>query len=306
MNKPSGHGKRVILFIDTGDNCRCPMAAGYFLKLLEQRGFKHIEIRTAGVMTPTGLLPTPEAVHLLQEEGVDIRRHRSRPLGGDMIKKADLVLGMTPFHVQTAFRLTEEARGKTFLLKEYVGRDGKNTQIADPMGGTLEIFKKCFNEIRASLQRLVEMDIVKQVPQIVSPERVVREQPAPVPPAVPVVVPPAPAPVPVQEKKPAKVAVPAPEPKKATKPAPVPAKAKPKVAVKEKTPKAKAVPKKAAAKPKAVEKKKVAKAKPAPKAKAKAPAKAKVTVKAKAKAAPAKTAGKGRPAKTSTSRKGHK
>jgi protein-tyrosine-phosphatase len=163
--KRFGTIKKMILFIDTGDNCRGPMAHGYLLKLLEQRGIKHIEIKTAGVMTPTGLLPTPEAVQLLQEEGVDIRRHRSRPLAADMIAKADLVLGMTPFHVQTAFRMTEEARGKTYLLKEYVGREGRNTQIADPMGGTLEIFKKCFAEIRASLQRLVEMEIVKNVPQ---------------------------------------------------------------------------------------------------------------------------------------------
>ena len=141
------------------------MAAGFFLKLLEQRGIKHIDIRTAGVMTPTGLLPTPEAVQLLQDEGVDIRRHRSRPLTREMIKKADLILGMTPFHVQSALRINEDARGKTFLLKEYVGRDGKNTQIADPMGGTLEIFKRCFSEIRASLHRLVEMEIVTKPPR---------------------------------------------------------------------------------------------------------------------------------------------
>jgi protein-tyrosine phosphatase len=141
------------------------MAAGYLLKLLEQRGIKHVEIRTAGVMTPTGLLPTPEAVLLLNEEGVDIRRHRSRPLNAEMITKADLVLGMTPFHVQTAFRMTDLARGRTFLLKEYVGREGRNTQIADPMGGTLEIFKKCFGEIRASLQRLVDMELVVNPPE---------------------------------------------------------------------------------------------------------------------------------------------
>jgi protein-tyrosine-phosphatase len=157
--------KKVLLLIDTGDNCRCPMAAGYFLKLLEQRGVKHIDIKTAGVMTPTGLLPTPEAVLLLHEEGVDIRRHRSRPLSAELIRRADLVLGMTPFHVQSAYRMAEDARGKTFLLKEYVGREGRNTQIADPMGGTLEIFKKCFAEIKASLQRLVEMEFVTKAPE---------------------------------------------------------------------------------------------------------------------------------------------
>ncbi len=164
MKKQLVTEKKMLLFIDTGDNCRCPMAAGYLQRLLDQRGIKYIEIKTAGVMTPTGLLPTPEAVQLLDEEHVNIRRHRSTPLSIDMIKRADLILGMTPFHVQRAIRQAEEARGKTFLLKEYVGREGRNTQIADPMGGTLEIFKKCFAEIKASLSRLAEMEFVTEPP----------------------------------------------------------------------------------------------------------------------------------------------
>jgi len=76
------------------------------------KGIKHVEIRTSGVMTPTGLLPTPESVQLLKEEGVDISRHRSTPLNIETIKRADLILGMTPFHVQRAIRQAEEARGK--------------------------------------------------------------------------------------------------------------------------------------------------------------------------------------------------
>ena len=140
-------GRKTLLFIDTGDNCRCPMAAGYLKKLLDQRGIEYIEIKTAGVMTPTGLLPTPESVQLLREEGVDISRHRSRPLSEDLIVRADLILGMTSFHVQTAFRKCEESRGKTHLLKEYAGEEGKNVQIQDPMGGTLEIFKKVFAQV---------------------------------------------------------------------------------------------------------------------------------------------------------------
>lgn len=164
MKKPAITEKKILLFIDTGDNCRCPMAFGYLTKLLDAKNIKYIEIITAGVMTPTGLLPTPEAVQLLHEEHVDIRRHRSRPLTEDMIRRADLILGMTPFHVQRAIRQCEDARSKTFLLKEYVGREGRNTQIADPMGGTLEIFKKCFSEIKQSLNRLMDMDFATQPP----------------------------------------------------------------------------------------------------------------------------------------------
>lgn len=165
MRKQLVTGKKILLFIDTGDNCRCPLASGYLHKLLQQRGINYVEIKTAGVMTPTGLLPTPEVVQLLQEEGVDIRRHRSRPLTNELINSADLILGMTPIHVQKAIRMTEEARGKTFLLKEYVGFTGRHVQIPDPMGGTMEIFKKCFNDIKQSLQKLVEMDFVAKPPE---------------------------------------------------------------------------------------------------------------------------------------------
>jgi protein-tyrosine-phosphatase len=160
--------KRVILFVDTGDNCRCPMAKEYLKKLLAERNITWIEIQTAGVMTPNGLLPTPEAVQMVREEGWDTlvmeKTHRSRPLKPELIERADLILGMTPFHVQTAFRLSESARGKTFLLKEYTGHEGRNVQIPDPMGGTLEIFKKVFGQIKTCLNRLVEMDIITQCP----------------------------------------------------------------------------------------------------------------------------------------------
>ncbi len=258
--------KFVILFLDTGGNCRCPMAQGFMHKLLHERNITHVEVRTAGVMTPTGLLPAQEAKQLLQEEGVDISRHRSRPLSEALIREADLILGMTPFHIQSAFRKCEEARGKTFLLREYVGAEGKNTQIADPMGGTLEIFKKCFSQIRHALHALVEKEPIKTSP--------FKPEPKPEPRAEPK------AEHRADHKKPAKKhAPPQGKPAKskhkpATKPAPkavAKAKAKP-------APKAA----KASVKPKAKPK---AKAKPAPKPKSK-PA-AKPAPKATAKTKPA-------------------
>lgn len=118
-----------------------------------------------GVMTPNDLLPTPEVVQLLKEEGVDIRYHRSRPVNDDLIRQADLVLGFTAIHVQTCLRRVPESKGKTFLLKEYVGLAHTGDQIHDPMGSTMEIFKKYFAEIKVSLQRLVEMEFITTPPE---------------------------------------------------------------------------------------------------------------------------------------------
>lgn len=152
--------KTFILFLDTGDICRCPMARGYLGHLLKERGIEHIEIMTAGVMTQASILPTQETRQLLQEKGIEIGRYRSTQFTSALIRKADLVLGMTPFHVQRAKRLVPDARHKIFLFKEYCESDMKNVQIADPMGATLEIYKKVFREICQACDRLINMEII--------------------------------------------------------------------------------------------------------------------------------------------------
>lgn len=152
--------KRVIVFVCTGNTCRSPMAQGLLQAYLDENNLKHIEVKTAGVMTIPGLLPTPEAVQVMDSANIDIRKHRSAQLSGEMLRKSDLVLGMTPFHVQFALRMSPEARGKTFLLKEYTKSDLKNYQITDPMGATLEVYKRVFREIKLAIDRLTEMDAI--------------------------------------------------------------------------------------------------------------------------------------------------
>lgn len=166
MSIQAGGGvrKKKLLLLDTGDNCRCPMAEGYLKKLLYERGIDWIDVSTAGVMTPTGLLPTPEAEQLLKEEGVDISRHRSRPMKAHMLEDADLILGMSSLHVQKAIRETEAAKAKTFLLKEYVGYSGKHVQIPDPMGGTMDTFKRVFEQLKDALEKLVETEFIRTPP----------------------------------------------------------------------------------------------------------------------------------------------
>ena len=152
--------RKVLLFLSTGNTCRSPMAAAYFKKLLEERKIKNIEVRSAGVMTIPGLLATDESKLMLEPYGISLDKHRSQPLTEEALRRADLVLGMTPFHVQMALRMSPASRGKTHLLKEYTQTDPKNRPIPDPMGCTLEVYKKCFRQIKQACDRLVEVGFV--------------------------------------------------------------------------------------------------------------------------------------------------
>lgn len=158
------------------------MAAGYFRKLLAERNVKGVEVRAAGVMTVTGLRASQEAQQVMEAVDVDLSRHRSSQLTPESIRRADLILGMSPLHVQHALRESPDARGKTFLLKEFARSDLKNIQISDPMGCTLEVFKKCFKEIRQACDKLIETDYVKALmppPERESRPREVAEPAAP-------------------------------------------------------------------------------------------------------------------------------
>ena len=83
--------KKLMVFISTGDTCRAPMAAGYFKKLLDEHSNLEIEIRDAGIMTVAGLRATPEAIQVLDTVDVDLRKHTSRKLSNETIKRADLI-----------------------------------------------------------------------------------------------------------------------------------------------------------------------------------------------------------------------
>jgi len=224
--------KKVIVFLCTGNTCRGPMAQGYMRKAMEERGVKNVEVKTAGVMTIPGLIPTPEATQVMRNAGIDITGHRSSPLTQELIRKADLILGMTPFHVQFALRESEGAKGKTYLLKEFAESDVKNYQITDPMGMTLEVYKRVYREMKLAIDKMLEGKDFFKVKDEEEERTRLRKASAP---------PPTAAPAPVAVKKPAAPAVPPgksatgkPAPGKATagkttggKPAPAKAPAKP-------------------------------------------------------------------------------
>lgn len=133
------------------------MAAVLLRHLLDKHRVRGVDVRTAGVETIVGLLASQETIQVLKAEGLDASKHRSNQLSTSVLRRASLILGMTPLHVQRALRLYPEARGKIHLLKEYTRSDLKKVQIDDPMGGTLEIYRRCYLEIRAALRKLILM-----------------------------------------------------------------------------------------------------------------------------------------------------
>lgn len=160
---PENKKKFKVLFVCTGNTCRSPMAEGILKSALKKMGVKHVEVKSAGTH---GLHFAPVSVFAAQiakTKGVDLFRHRSRELTGEMIKGTNLILVMAPEHLDYIIRMEPAAASKTFLLKAFArvtGASHKDIEagvlsVKDPIGGSLEDYQRSFSEIEMEIERIL-------------------------------------------------------------------------------------------------------------------------------------------------------
>ena len=93
------------------------MAEGLFRHAVKGRG--EFRVLSAGIGAVDGDQPTHHSVQAMREIGIDISHERSRALTTEMVRSADLILGMTHSHTDTVNLLYPAAAEKTFLLREF-------------------------------------------------------------------------------------------------------------------------------------------------------------------------------------------
>ena len=136
-----------LLFVCTGNICRSPMAQAIAQHILHASGRADVAVASAGTAAYDGA-PASEGAYLIAlERGLDLSAHRARQLTRDLVAGADLVLGMSPHHVERATALGGD--GRSFLLGAYAGRQGEDTQVDDPFGGDLEEYRATFARLEA-------------------------------------------------------------------------------------------------------------------------------------------------------------
>jgi protein-tyrosine-phosphatase len=143
-----------LLFVCTGNICRSPMAEAIARRLLDAAGREDVVASSAGTAAWDGA-PASEGAYLIAlEHGLDLSAHRARQITTDLVESADLILGMSPHHVERAIALGGE--GKAHLLGAFAGRTGGTTQVDDPFGGDLEEYRATFGRLEELLADAVE------------------------------------------------------------------------------------------------------------------------------------------------------
>ena len=163
---------RQILFVCTGNICRSPMAEGQLRSLLAQSGNASIEVQSAGIGALAGQPPSQHAVEAMSEWGADITHQRSQMIHTDLVSTSEAIFGMTQGHVDAVLNHFPQSKGKTFLVREFVeGLEQYQKDISDPIGGDLEVYRHCRDEIAQGVQgifhRLIESHVTASPSRLV-------------------------------------------------------------------------------------------------------------------------------------------
>jgi protein-tyrosine-phosphatase len=170
----------------TGNTCRSPMAAALLAIRLERAGVD-AHVHSAGMLFD-GEPATDFAVQVMADRSIDTRAHRARRMSGELLSRADLVVGMARRHVREAVAARPDTWARAFTLKELVrlgeergprapgqpldewlavlhaGRrlpdllgDAEADDVADPIGSPRRAYERTAAELEALTDRLARL-----------------------------------------------------------------------------------------------------------------------------------------------------
>ncbi len=147
----------LLVFVCTGNICRSPMAEGIMKNIILDRAQEtgvspNIKVISAGTHATDGYPASEHAITVASEEGITIGTHRSRMLTDDIVLSSDLILTMERAHTDIIKRVWPEAR-HLMELKRFGRNATGDSEVSDPIGMGVEVYRSVFKEIQRELNR---------------------------------------------------------------------------------------------------------------------------------------------------------
>jgi protein-tyrosine-phosphatase len=136
----------VITMVCSGNICRSPMACAIARDMIAKLGLDG-EVDSAGTLGIVGKPADPHARVALGMLGLEQEEHRSRAIDAAIIQRADALVVMSAEHERSIRLRDPTAAAKIHRLWEYTDESNRLEEIDDPIGGDLEVFLDCRDDL---------------------------------------------------------------------------------------------------------------------------------------------------------------
>lgn len=136
-----------ILIVCTGNICRSPIGERFLRRALPDK-----KIDSAGTGALVDHAADPSAVNIAQQHGLSLEGHVGRQFTSVLSRQYDLILVMEKSHIEQISRIAPEARGKTMLFGQWIGK----RDIPDPYRKSEEAFSSVYELIEQASKRWAE------------------------------------------------------------------------------------------------------------------------------------------------------
>ncbi len=130
-----------ILFVCVGNICRSPVAEGML-----QHNKPGLKVMSAGIDAMEGEGVDDEMQYRLDKDNIT-NYHSAQQLDTKMVRRADLIIAMEGFQIETILEEHPEARGKVMLL----GKWNENEEIEDPFMRSRRTYYKTYKRIEHNI-----------------------------------------------------------------------------------------------------------------------------------------------------------
>lgn len=121
---------------------------------LRKKGLDWIKVGSAGISACQGISASENARIVAKRLGLSLDRFRSKPLTLARAQSANLILTMTDAQKRQIVEKWPALESKTMTISEFSG--SKNKSIADPLGGSVDVYLDCARVIRDEVRRIVK------------------------------------------------------------------------------------------------------------------------------------------------------
>ena len=128
------------------------MCEAYFNHLCKAADRNDVKAVSAGTNAMNGLEASFPAVEVMKEHNIDISDFQSSPLTHELIDSSDLIIALTSSHRDQIKNIKTASGTPLHLLLDFSDIPGRS--VSDPFGGTVDIYRECFNQMKQALENL--------------------------------------------------------------------------------------------------------------------------------------------------------